>query len=122
MEKSCYEFIDALIEQPAGLQATYWETIEYWAPDEPPVTTLFAALGARIAEDFNNTEMHENLRIFRLVETALTSGNTELATAVATGLIEAIIARAWRQKDLWPHISPMLGDLSRKHAEAWLAP
>ena len=121
MERSCREFVDALIEHAAGLQATYRETIEYWEPDEPPVTTLFAALGDRIAEDFDSIETNVNRCTFCLVETAMANGDSKLATAVATGLIEAIISRAWRQEGLWPRISPMLGDLSRKHANAWLA-
>lgn len=121
MEKSCREFVDTLIEQAASLQIAYRETVEYWEPDEPPVTTLFAALGGQIAEDFDRTGTEVNQSIFRLIEAAMVSDDRSLVTAVATGLIEAIVGRAWRQEDLWLRILPMLGDLTRQHAEAWVA-
>ena len=121
MEIICREFVDTLIEQTEGLQVAYREAVEYWEPDESPVTTLFAALGGQIAEDFDRTGTEVNQQIFRLIEAAMVGGDRNLVTAVATGLIEAIIARAWRQEGLWLRILPMLGDLSRKHAEAWLA-
>lgn len=122
MEKSCHKFINTLIERTASLQATYRETIDYWEPDEPPVTTMFAALGSRIADDFDSIETDINWITFRLIEEAMAGDDNNLKTAVATGLLEAIIATAWRHEGLWSRISPMLGDMSRKHADAWLAP
>jgi hypothetical protein len=121
MENSYREFINILIEQSAGLRATYHETLEYWEPDEPPITTLFGELGGQIVEDFYKVGKDVNQQIFKLIEAAMASGDDKLITAVATGLIEAIVAKAARQEDLWRNVSLMFGDLSRKHAEAWLS-
>jgi hypothetical protein len=115
------EFIDALVEQSPTLRSAYQETVDYWQPDEPPVTTLFAALGTRIAKAFDNIGPEINRKTFRLIEAAMTSGDDRLVTAMATGLIEGMIGATERQEGLWPRIAPMLGERSRRHAEAWLS-
>ncbi len=120
METKCHEFVETLINQSEGLREAYNKAIEYWSPDEPPVTTLFEALGDRVVEEFDQVDQDENQRIFSLIESAMASGNTSLMTAVATGLIEAIVAMSHREEDKWQRISPMLGELSRNHAFAWI--
>lgn len=119
MEASCHEFVDALAKCSVPLQAALRETVEDWRPDEPPVTVLFAALGDRIAERFDEEGIEVNQTLLRLVESAMNSGDTNLVTAVATGLIEGLLAKAWRKEGLWSRISPMLGERSRRHADAW---
>lgn len=121
MDVRCQEFIDSLIALSHGLRAAWRETVEYWKPDEPPITTLFAAFGHRIAEDFDNVGADANRRVFLLIEKAMGSGHTELVTAVATGLIEALVAQAAQREGLWQRMSPSLGPLSLHHANAWLA-
>jgi hypothetical protein len=118
---TCLRFIDALAGQSPTLRSAYQETVDYWQPDEPPVTTLFAALGVRIAEAFDDVGMDAHRQTFRLIEAAMTSGDDRLVTAVATGLLEGMIGAAGRQEGLWPRIAPMLGERSRRHAEAWLS-
>ncbi|MBQ0746322.1 MAG: hypothetical protein KBT82_06635 [Marinobacter sp.] len=121
MKDSCREFIDALIQISTEMQAAYQETSDYWSPDEPPVTTLFAALGDRIAENFQKEKADINHRIFQLIEAAMTSDDDNLVTAVATGLIEALIARVSQEEPMRRRILSVLGEQSRKHAEIWLA-
>jgi len=121
MEVRCQKFVDALVELSVGLQSACLSAIEYWHPDEPPVTILFAELGDRIVEDFDLMSIDTKRGVFGLIETAMASGDSKLVTAVATGLIEAIVATASRQVGVWERISPLMGDLSRRHAEAWMA-
>lgn len=121
MDTICREFIDALVGQSPALRSAYQETVDYWQPDEPPVTTLFAALGVRIAETFDDVGMDRHRQTFRLIEAAMTSGDDQLVTAVATGLLEGMIGATEQQVGLWPRIAPMFGERSRQHAEAWLS-
>ncbi len=121
MEPVYQDFVNLLVHQTLGLQAAYEETLEYWRPDEPPITTLFAALGDRIADDFESTEPDVNSRIFALIESAMASGDQKLITAVATGLIEAMISRVTAKQRSSRRLTQELGVLSRKHAEAWMA-
>ncbi len=121
MQKSCQEFVNQIVKLSEGMQISIRETEEYFAPNEPPVTAVFEALGDRIAGDFDCTSLDVNLQVFRLIEDAMVSGDSHLVTAVATGLIEAIATETARNEGLWQRISPMLGERSLHHAKAWLA-
>lgn len=120
METVYQGFVNELVRQTLGLRAAHEEALEYWRPDEPPVTTLFAALGDRIADDFGSTESDVNSRIFALIESAMASGDQKLIIAVATGLIEAMITRAAAKEGSPQRLTQELGALSRMHAEAWM--
>lgn len=120
--EECADFIGFLVIISGGLHASYQEVLDEWQPEEPPVTTTFAALGYRIAEDFSSADIDVNRRVFSLIEEAMGSNNQELITAVATGLIEALATRVAHQEDLWERVVPFLGPRTRIHAETWLAP
>jgi hypothetical protein len=117
----CEDFVSLLAAASGGVQAAYQEALFEWRPEEPPVTTLFAALGDRIAEDFGRAGFDANRRIFSLIEQAMESSDQGLVTAVATGLIEALVTRAVRTDHLWKEMASLLGPRSLHHAEAWLA-
>ena len=119
--KGCEDFVRLLAAASCGVQAAYQEALDEWQPEAPPVTTLFAALGDRIAEDFGSAGFDANRRLFSLIEQAMESRDQGLVTAVATGLIEALVARAVQSAGLWNEMAPLLGPRSRHHAEAWLA-
>ncbi len=121
MEPVYQGFVDTLVHQTSGLRTAYKDVLEYWSPDNPPVTTLFAALGDRIADDFESTDSDVNSRIFALIESAMASSDQKLVTAVATGLIEAMISRLAAREESLRRLTQELGALSRNHAEAWLA-
>jgi hypothetical protein len=119
--KECEDFVGLLIAASVGVKTAYQEVLDEWQPEKPPVTILFGALGYRIAEDFGTAGVDANSRIFSLVEEAMESGDQVLVTAVATGLIEALVTRAVRSEGLWDQMAPLLGSRSRHHADAWLA-
>jgi len=122
MNASCRSFIDQIVALSTEMQTSIRETEEYFSPDEAPITALFAALGDRIAEDFDSTDLDVNQQLFRLIEGAMLSGDESLVTAVATGLIEAMVSVAVKKKGLWKRISLMLGTRSLHHAQAWMTP
>lgn len=118
--KSCEDFIGLLTSTYDGIQAAYQEVLDEWRPEEPPMTTLFAAFGDRIAEDFGKTRAEENRRMFALIEQGMDSDDPQLVTAVATGLIEALVSRAAKRDGVWAELATLLGPRSRHHAMAWL--
>ena len=101
-------------------EAAGQEVLDESLPREPPVTILFAALGDRIAEDFDSSDVDVNRQMLSLIENTMESGDPALVAAVATGQLEAVAARAMRSEALWNWIVPFLGPRSRHHAEAWL--
>jgi len=113
------EFVESLIEQSIELRAVYQESVEYWAPDVPPITIILGELGRQIVDGLNDVEPEVNRRIFQLIEAAMKSADGDLQTAVASGLIEAIVTRTDQDEHVWEIVSSMLGELSRKHAESW---
>lgn len=119
MESSCKAFVAAFVEQSPRFQSKYRETLDYWAPDEPPSTILFGDLGQCVVEEFDSAGPSVNQRIFKLIEDGMASGEEQLATAVATGLIEAVVTYTDKDENLWRRVSSMFGERSRKHADAW---
>ena len=118
---ACQEFIDKLISCSIALQAKHKEILREWTPDAPPITTLFAALGAQIARDFCNGNRQNIRRISLLIEQAMESDDAQLVTAVATGLIEALVTKANKADGCWQDLVSQLGPRSRHHAQSWLS-
>lgn len=114
------DFLSLLTKASGGVRAAYKKSVDEWEPEEPPVTTLFAVIGDRIAEDFALAGVDANRRIFLLIENAMARGDLELVTAVATGLVEALVSRAVQTDGLWEQMVPLLGAKTEFHAKAWL--
>lgn len=118
---SIEDFLSLLLAASDGVRAEYQKVIDYWRPEEPPVTVLFGALGERIAAEFDIAGDDTNRRMFSLIEQAMESHDERLLTAVATGLIEYLVDDAVRRGSLWKRMAPFLGVRSRGHAKAWLS-
>ncbi len=115
------EFIEKLIACSTGLQVIHKEVLHEWAPDEPPTTTLFAALGAQIAKDFCSGNRESIRQISSLIEQAMQSDDVQLVTVVATGLIEALATKAIQADGCWQELVLQLGPQSNHHAQSWLS-
>jgi len=111
-------FVAEIVDIAPGLRGPYQEMIRYWAPDEPPATTLLAALGDRLVEDFDGVSTATNEALFRAIENALSQADEYLATVVATGMVEAMVTTTDRLGN-WSKIWPMFGLISLAHARAW---
>jgi len=95
------------------------ETIEYWAPELPPITIAYAEIGTKLVDIFDALDPNTRRSIFALVETGMQSDDEAVGTAVATGLIEALVGHASRL-GRWEHVGEELGPLSKSHADVWL--
>lgn len=114
-------FLVSLLNVSDGIRKAHKAMIEDWRPEDPPPTTLYAALGYQIVDDFLGYHSEARGRIFSLVEQAMESEDEDLGEVVATGLIEALVTRAMETEGLWEQIKPLLGPQSLYHAEAWLS-
>lgn len=100
------------------LNRTRLETIDYWCPDLPPITIAYAELGHVIVDIFSSLDNEAKEKIFQHIENGINSNNDSLATAVATGLIEAIVSRSDKDGS-WPKILNYFLTYSREHAMRW---
>ncbi len=116
------ELVDSFVHEITAclpsLRAAHQATIDYWAPDDPPVTIALSELGRRIVDDINSVDRATKKAIFKVIEEALAKGDAELSTAVATGVVEGIVGRAVRI-GIWSEVRPLIGKLSAAHATAW---
>lgn len=119
MKETCREFLQALVNGSDVLQRTLHEAIAYWHPGDPPTTVLFAELGRAVVEEFDREDLNSRKKQFCLIEDAMKSDDAELRSAVAAGLIEAMIGRAVRN-GVWERVCAELGSYSRRYAEAWI--
>ncbi|AZP14076.1 DUF7674 family protein [Undibacterium parvum] len=119
MEASCVQFIEKLMNTSNFLQGIALETLEYWEPDLPPVTILFAAIGKELTRRFDSMGNESIVIVFELIEDAMNANDNVLKSAVATGIIEAIISESSRNDELWSRIESQLGSTSKHHAEGW---
>lgn len=111
------QFLRLVVEALPELGSIVDEDVSEWAPQLVPGTTLYAAMGARIAE--MELGMLKRSGIFDLVERGMLSASEHVGTLVATGLIEGLIAESYRL-GVWEQIEPLLGTQSRLHARAWI--
>ncbi|HAI5548535.1 TPA: hypothetical protein ACRUNH_000851 [Escherichia coli] len=117
------QYIVSYIEKMASFSTVLSETVslanEYWHPETPPVVMLFSQVGKTIVKNFYEMGDIEREKIFKHVEDGMVSLDDELATVVATGLIEAIVTATDSNSLLWQDLSKFLGDKSKSHALVW---
>ncbi|MGL4860954.1 MAG: DUF7674 family protein [Enterobacteriaceae bacterium] len=109
-------YIEALSQLVAK---TVKSEYEYWMPEEPQPISLFGEVGRSIVQDVENMTQKQRGQIFQHIETGMLSDDDELATAVATGLVEGIVTETDSDESLWIEIESYLGEKSREHAIAW---
>lgn len=120
MSKAGRKLVEALAAESAALKVVLQDADDYWAPDEPPVTTVLASYAARLLQTSDGPAAPETRRALVAIEAAMAGGDADLTTAAATGFIEGLVACASRQQAL-PQVLASLGPMSRRHADAWLA-
>jgi hypothetical protein len=121
MSSKIDDFTDALIRVLPYLSEVHQRTVDYWSPDEPPVTILFADLGRAISDGFEGLDEKKRVEIFELIESGINSDDEVLGTAVATGLIEAMLGRAYRI-NIWGKMEKYFIGSSKRHAQVWMGP
>lgn len=94
MNKIRIKYLQEMASFDDCISQTIALTNKYWYPQKTPVVILFAEIGRAIAENFCYLDESQKVAIFKHIEEGMDSLNDELATAVATGLIEAIVTKA----------------------------
>jgi hypothetical protein len=110
------DFALLLCHGVSWLEEQRLRTVSEWHPDLPPPTVLLGALGQAIAEEFDEIPPDLRRRVFDEIELGACDPRIDLSTAVATGLIEAMIFRAMKRPELFNRVMATFGPTSRQHA------
>lgn len=114
------QYICKFINLSDSSKAAVNKFLDYWeGEEEPPFTSLFSNIGTAIVHDFSTFDDAVRSEIFAHIELGMNSNDEYLATAVATGLVEALVNASDDNPELWNKIESCLGSESRSHALAW---
>ncbi|MBK5073803.1 hypothetical protein I2492_13335 [Budviciaceae bacterium CWB-B4] len=119
MNKRIQEYVEELASFSDEISAELSTSVEYWKPEYPPVILLFSQLGKAIVRSILNLDENNKRILFQYIEAGMISDNDELAVAVATGLVEALVTATDDNQYLWEIIEKELGEKSKEHALAW---
>jgi hypothetical protein len=93
--------------------------IKYWGDETPPPIVAFGDIGDAIVDNLTALSGEVRQKVFASIESGMTDPDDDIRTAMATGLIEALISRSDGKPGLWAEIESLLGPDSKKYALAW---
>jgi hypothetical protein len=93
--------------------------VSSWSPETPPVTVVFSQIGDAIADHLVQMPTDVQQALFAEIERGMCSQDVDLRTAVATGLIEALVGKSDKQPGLFAQLEKLFGPASTKHALEW---
>lgn len=113
-------FIKLLINNYENFKNKYDEDLDFWSPEQPPLTLLFSSLGNEFISNFEKINKSHYDEIFLDIEKyLLMNDENEVSNAVATGFLEGIVNLSGPYKNNWGLIEPRLLNSSKKYAHTW---
>jgi hypothetical protein len=119
MDKYVNEYLSIFIQKSEYIKNEVNKSVEYWYPDPPPTILLFSLVGKALVSQLATLEQSDKSIFFQHIETGMMSDNDDLATAVATGLIESLVTTTDENESMWKKIESCLYTESKKHALSW---
>jgi len=120
VNKNFKEYLSPFFVLSDEIQMLLNEFYDEWEGDDnPPYIYLYSNIGRIIANNIFLFDDKKQIEIFSHIESGINSKDEYLATAVATGLIEALVSESDNNTELWHIIENHLGIESKKHALAW---
>jgi hypothetical protein len=89
-----------------------------WLPDAPPPTVAMGALGAALVRVLPEATQQDLQCLAETVEEILRSGTEQSKNAVATGFLEAVVARSNSTPEV-VCFTKVLGPLAREYCREW---
>ncbi|WP_407273413.1 hypothetical protein V6C39_13485 [Dickeya ananatis] len=119
MNKYVNEYLSVFTQRSEYIKNEVNKSVEYWYPDLPPTILLFSLVGKALVNQLASLEQSDKSIFFQHIETGMMSDNDDLATAVATGLIESLVTATDGNESVWKEIESNLHAESKKHALSW---
>jgi hypothetical protein len=93
----------------------------HWAPHEPPLTVAMGGIARSLIDRADQLREAELCAVFDVVETILSTGTQPEQDAVATGLLEALLAAADRNTVSGARVLSFAGPKAAEYLRAWNA-
>lgn len=113
------DYLRSLVASVPILNEALARCLQNWGAEAPPATVVFAEIGDAIAKNLAMLPNDVRQRIFAGIEDGMVGQNSPLRVAMATGLVEALVASADQNADLWTELEKLLGPASMRHALTW---
>ena len=88
-------------------------------PEPLPLICLYSDIGDILFSDIDKIDFNICVIIFDIIEKGINSEDEYLSTAIATGLIEAMVNRSDEDENRWKQVEKFLGKESKEYAQAW---
>ncbi|MDK9357372.1 MULTISPECIES: hypothetical protein [Lelliottia] len=119
MTRLLNDYIGVFTQRSEHIKNAVNRCVEYWAPEQVPLILLLSTVGKALIKQLDVLSENEKTVLFQHIEDGMRSDEDELATAVATGLVESLVTASDGNDELWRAIERYLGRESNKHAVAW---
>jgi hypothetical protein len=111
--------LQTIASRASLLQDELCRFLAEWTDEPPPLIIGYGGIGQAIAENLNSFSQETRNKIFADIECGMTNSDEAVATATATGLVEALVAVSDKDPTLWLDLERMLGPESLKYAKNW---
>ncbi|MBK9579204.1 MAG: hypothetical protein IPO40_19210 [Fibrobacteres bacterium] len=113
-------FIEKFKEQFPRFQQLAAQESANWAPDEISDFLLVSSFGGALGFEIDSFDDLEKARLFALIEAGVCSEDESTSTAIATGLLEAMVSRSFQFPEKWEMVKSLMGPESIRYVTAWL--
>ncbi len=113
-------FIEKFKEQFPRFQQLAAQETAYWEPDGISDFLLVSSFGGNLGFEIDSFDEIERTRLFALIEAGMCSDDDSTSTAIATGLLEAMVSRSSQFPEKWEIVKSLMGPESIGYVTAWL--
>lgn len=111
--------VERLVRTAPNLRVEFESLVKEWSPEEPPLTVMFAELGRGLCRHAPVASDAELIEICAAIEDLILRGEETVQNAVATGLLEAMLAESSTGSFDMSILAGFLGAESKAYCRAW---
>lgn len=92
---------------------------DQWSPEAPPATLHMIEIAHAVAKNATELSSDQLRRFFASIESALMNGEQDIKDVIATGFLEALLAKSSAGCLDFAVLIPFLGPATRSYCCAW---
>jgi len=112
------EVVVRISEVNAAFKRAYDMIVEEWKPEQAPITIIMAEYGLTTADAVSKLDYSAMRKVMTIVEECMVQEG-EVANAVGTGLVEALLSESSAGRINFVIIAPFVGEKTRRFCREW---